>query len=126
VLISQSRFVASMLAAPDGDIDLMTLADRPTPASPPQGLIIAQYSAADGRLQRIIYRHDYASATAYGYIYSSSIATDPSGRYLLLSVALDHCEGNTCNSGYTTVGWIEGGSVRPLTSFANWLSVTGW
>jgi hypothetical protein len=121
VLLREPYLVAWMSAAPGGDIDLMTLSvwERATPL--PRSLTVGQYSP-DGTLKRVLYRRGDTSL----FINSSSLTTDSSGSHLLLGLVLTRCTGNTCSDSRAMLGWIDGGTFHPLTSYANWLSVAAW
>jgi hypothetical protein len=82
----------------------------------------AQFSA-DGTLKRVLYHRAYTSRFIAS---SSSLTTDPSGSHPLLGWVLARCTGNVCSDGPSSLGWIGGGTFRPLTSYANWLSLAAW
>jgi hypothetical protein len=125
VLFSQPRFVARMVAAAGGRFDLMTLQDRARAEGLPRGLAIGQYSA-DGRLRRVLYQHDYASAPRFRFIADASLTADSSGQWPLVGLVLAHCAVNACYTGDTPIGWLGGGTFHPLPSHANWLSQVAW
>lgn len=114
-----------MVADSGGHIDLLVLSGSKQADTDPQTVTISQYSAAGGALQRVLYRHDYASH--HLYFTMSSFVGDPSGRYLLLGLAFYRgVPGQTFSSAFTEVGWIHNGSIRALKSDGNWLTEVGW
>jgi len=125
VLLREPYFVASMAAAPAGDIDLLTLSGQESGNYFARSLTVSQFSA-DGRLERVLYRRTYPESSILRMA-ASSLSTDPSGSHLLLGQMLYRCKtGFECGSDASTIGWIAEGTFHPLASYANLTSETAW
>jgi hypothetical protein len=120
VLITRPGAAQSMVAAPGGLIDLLTLSGPHPHWTDPQILTITQYSAANGAVRGVLYRHDYETPPVYlaGDVF---LTADPSGRYPLLVIGLQRNPGTTANTVAFELGWIHDGSFHTLESHGNWL-----
>jgi hypothetical protein len=120
VLITRHGAAESMVAAPGGRIDLLTLSGPHPHWTDPQILTITEYSAATGAPRGVLYRHDYESPPVYlaGDVF---LTADPSGRYLLLVFGLQRNPGTAANTSAFELGWIDDGTFHALKSHGNWL-----
>ena len=120
LLITRRGAAQSMVAAPGGRIDLLTLAGPHPHWTDPQILMITQYSTATGAPRGVLYRHNYETPPVYlaGDVF---LTADPSGRYLLLVNGLQRNPGTTANTSAFELGWIHDGTFHALKSHGNWL-----
>jgi hypothetical protein len=102
-----------MVAAAGDHIDVLVL---PESATSPIGLAVIQYSAADGKRQRVLCRHGYRDLAG------ASLTVDPSGRYPLIGILTVPTPGHDAAS----AAWIDNGSLRTMTAHANPFSLYAW
>jgi hypothetical protein len=74
---------------------------------------VIQYSAADGRRQRVLYQHAYRNLGA------ASLTVDPSGRYPLFGLSALRCASCQFGSETTFTWWIDNGSPRALPTYGD-------
>jgi hypothetical protein len=95
-------------------IDLLMATTQGSTVSSPTSLAVIQYSAADGRRQRVLYQHHY------GELASGSLTVDPSGRHVLVGLETLGC--SACAAATRSAGWFDNGSLRPLPTHGDaWL-----
>jgi hypothetical protein len=116
VLLGAKDGVQQVVSDQDGHLDVLNVSGPdPDPLNTsaseskqeqPITVTVEQFSAANGALQRVLYRHAYQGASYRNHLVAFYLGADPSGGYLLLGLEF--------NASTNAVGWLDQGSLHPL------------
>jgi hypothetical protein len=118
-VLSEPFYAQSLVAVAAGQFDLLVPSADKKANTQPGAITVGQYSAATGKLERVLYR---LGRPGDGLSILATLTSDPSGRFLLLHLGMGHGRAR-----FAGVGWIDHGAFRTLDT-SQWAvpSVTGW